>query len=114
MEKKLYSKAPTYVVSLLGGLYEIRINSNYVDQCGRKVAKYGCMDGSDFEPTFIKVSDVKIYEFPYDLPTRRVVSIHDKDVAKTIAKYLMRAFDISLEEMEQELKEKGKGEWEGQ
>ena len=114
MEKKLHSKAPAYAVLLLGGLYEIRIHSNYVDQCGRKVDKYGCMDGLRFAPVFTKVSDVKIYEFPNDIPNRRMVSIYDKDVAKTIAKYLMRAFDISLEEMKQALEEKGEGEWEGQ
>ncbi len=111
MEKKLHSKAPTYVVSLLGGLYEIRINSNYVDQNGRKVDRRNetLMDGSEATAIFMKVSDVKIYEFP-----ERIVTIYDRDTAKTIAKYLVRAFDISLEEMEQELKEKGEGEWEGQ
>lgn len=111
MEKKLYSKAPTYAVSLLKGLYEIRINSDYVNQNGHKVDKYSgtLMDGSEATAIFTKVSDVKIYEFP-----ERIVTIYDRDTAKTIAKYLMRAFDISLEEMEQELKEKGEGEWEGQ
>lgn len=109
MKKKMDSKTLIYSVSLLSGLYKIQINGDYVDQHGHKVDKHSGTLMDESEAVFTKVSNVKIYEFP-----ERIITIYDGDTAKAIAKYLMKAFDISLEEMEQELKEKGEGEWEGQ